>query len=145
MTRILTLFFWCFSASLVWATDGSEPNTDPVFVTGVDTDLSEFVWKKRPIVVFSDSEFDPRFIEQMETLHARPDALIARDVIVLTDTDPTADSALRDRFRPRGFMMVLVGKDGQVKLRKPFPWDVRELSRAIDKMPLRQQEMRAAE
>ncbi len=39
-------------------------------------------------------------------------------------------------------MLVLVGKDGSVYLRKPFPWDVRELSRSIDKMPLRQQEMR---
>ena len=31
--------------------------------------------------------------------------------------------------------------DGQVKLRKPLPWDVRELTRSIDKMPLRQQEI----
>jgi len=34
-----------------------------------------------------------------------------------------------------------VGKDGRVALRKPAPWSVRELSRSIDKMPLRQQEM----
>jgi hypothetical protein len=39
-------------------------------------------------------------------------------------------------------MMVLVGKDGQIKLRKPLPWDVREISRVIDKTPLRQQELR---
>ena len=63
-------------------------------------------------------------------------------MVVLTDTDPAADSALRQTFRPRGFMLVLVGKDGQIKLRKPLPWDVRELSRAIDKSPLRQQELR---
>jgi len=37
---------------------------------------------------------------------------------------------------------VLIGKDGGVKLRKPFPWSVRELSRSIDKMPMRQQELR---
>jgi hypothetical protein len=36
-----------------------------------------------------------------------------------------------------------MGKDGQIKLRKPFPWDARELSRSIDKMPMRQQEMRS--
>ena len=48
----------------------------------------------------------------------------------------------RRKFRPRGFMLTLIGKDGEVELRKPFPWDVREISRSIDKMPLRQQEIR---
>jgi len=49
---------------------------------------------------------------------------------------------LRTKLRPRGFMLVLIGKDGGVKLRKPLPWDVRELSRTIDTMPMRQREMR---
>ena len=70
-------------------------------------------------------------------------ALAERDVVVIADTDPAAESELRRELRPRGFMMALVGKDGGVKLRKPFPWDVRELTRTIDKMPLRQQEVRA--
>jgi hypothetical protein len=39
-------------------------------------------------------------------------------------------------------MLTLIGKDGEVKLRKPFPWDVREISRSIDKMPMRQREIR---
>jgi len=64
-------------------------------------------------------------------------------VVIIVDTDPSGESALRTKLRPRGFMMVLIGKDGQVKLRKPLPWDVRELTRSIDKMPLRRQEMRA--
>jgi hypothetical protein len=38
-------------------------------------------------------------------------------------------------------MMALLGKDGGVRLRKPLPWDTRELSRVIDKMPMRQQEI----
>lgn len=71
----------------------------------------------------------------------RPDDLAVRDVIILTDTDPSAQSALRTRLRPRGFMMVLIGKDGQIELRKPQPWDIREITRSIDKMPLRQQEI----
>jgi hypothetical protein len=47
-------------------------------------------------------------------------------------------------MRPRGFMLVLVDKEGQIELRKPFPWDVREITRSIDKMPLRQREIREA-
>ena len=63
-------------------------------------------------------------------------------MVVITDTDPDAKSALRTKLRPRGFMLVLIGKDGGVKLRKPAPWDVRELTRVIDKTPERQQEVR---
>ena len=37
---------------------------------------------------------------------------------------------------------MLVGKDGGTKLRKPFPWDVRELTASIDKMPMRREELR---
>ena len=32
--------------------------------------------------------------------------------------------------------------DGTILLRKPAPWDVREISRSIDKLPLRKQEVR---
>ncbi|MCP5076142.1 MAG: DUF4174 domain-containing protein [Rhodobacteraceae bacterium] len=104
-------------------------------------DLSVFLWKNRPVVVFSDTPEDPRFIRQMDMIADDEVQLTIRDVVVLTDTDPAAKSALREQLRPRGFMLVLIGKDGKVKLRKPSPWSVRELSRAIDKMPLRRDEI----
>lgn len=103
--------------------------------------LDGYRWLNRLIVVFSDSPNDPRFAEQMELLLSRPDELQDRDVIVLTDTDPVAKSHLRGQLRPRGFVVLIIGKDSGVKLRKPFPWSVREISRAIDKMPLRQREI----
>ena len=106
--------------------------------------LDEFQWLKRPIVVFADTPADPRFTEQMRLLSDRAEALDERDVVVIVDTDPDAESELRLQLRPRGFMMVLIGKDGGVKLRKPSPWDVREISRVIDKMPMRQDEIRRA-
>ena len=106
--------------------------------------LDDLLWVARPIVVFADTPNDPRFVTQMELLEAGKEALVERDVVVLTDTDPDLKSDLRQKLRPRGFMLVLLGKDGQVKLRKPLPWDVREISRAIDKMPMRQQELRSA-
>ena len=65
-------------------------------------------------------------------------------MVVLTDTDPAAMSDLRRKLRPRGFMLAIIGKDGGVKMRKPFPWDVREITHAIDKFPLRKQELRDA-
>jgi hypothetical protein len=107
----------------------------------VEANLSDFLWLKRPIVVFADTPADPRFKRQIELLEARTQALEDRDVVVLVDTDPKSPSDIREKLRPRGFMLVLIGKDGGVKLRKPFPWDVRELSHAIDKIPLRLQEL----
>ncbi|MEV8466537.1 DUF4174 domain-containing protein [Fluviibacterium sp. DFM31] len=108
------------------------------------TELEQFLWVARPVVVFADTPNDPRFIKQIELLNARKGELWARDVVVIADTDPAAKSALRTQLRPRGFQLTLVGKDGKVALRKPEPWDVRELTRAIDKMPLRKQEIRDA-
>lgn len=118
------------------------PDEDRFIFDGATADLDAYLWQNRPILIFADSPNDPRYIQQLELLNALPDDLIDRDVVVLTDADPSVDSALRTKFRPRGFMMVLIGKDGGVKLRKPFPWSVRELSRVIDKMPTRQQEVR---
>lgn len=105
-------------------------------------DLAQFQWTNRLLVIFADTGNDPRFVEQMDLLRGDSDQLDERDVIVLLDTDPTLQSRLRERMRPRGFAIVLVGKDGQIRLRKPFPWSVREISRAIDKSPLRQRELR---
>jgi hypothetical protein len=104
--------------------------------------LDDFIWAARPIVVFAQSENDPQFQRQMTLLLERVDELSERDVVIITDTDPDALTDVRQQLRPRGFMLALLGKDGQVKLRKPAPWDVRELSRSIDKMPMRQQEIR---
>ncbi|MGJ8611237.1 MAG: DUF4174 domain-containing protein [Octadecabacter sp.] len=148
MIRIFALISWGLVATTATAQD-----TDTQFapeIWAVDRylafesstlDIDDFVWLARPVVVFADSPNDPRFIRQMELFAERPDELAQRDVIIVTDTDPDADSALRLRLRPRGFALVIMGKDGEVELRKPAPWDIREISRTIDKMPLRQQEV----
>jgi hypothetical protein len=106
--------------------------------------LDDFLWLNRLIVVFANTERDPSFREQMELLADRPVDLIDRDVIIVTDTNPSEPSDLRQKLRPRGFGFVLIDKDGVVKLRKPAPWHVREIVRSIDKTELRQQEVRDA-
>jgi hypothetical protein len=106
-----------------------------------NTTLENFEWTQRPIIIFADSEKDPNFISQMEFLSEDFNALKERDIIVLVDTNPSKSSSLRKRLRPHGFTFILIGKDGQVKLRKPSPWNIREIGRVIDKMPIRQQEI----
>ena len=106
-----------------------------------DTNLKIYEWTHRPIVIFANSDRDPNFVSQMEFLSEDIRALQERDIIVLIDTDPNFSSSLRKKLRPHGFAFILIGKDGQVKLRKPSPWNIREIARVIDKMPIRQQEI----
>ena len=118
-------------------------NDNALIIKGSEINLDDFLWINRPIVVLADSPGDPRFVEQMRLLREQLPDLKDRDVVVITDTEPSQKTDLRQKLRPRGFMLVLIGKDGGIKLRKPSPWNVREISRIIDKMPMRRQEMRA--
>ena len=107
---------------------------------------AEIVWAdlmyvKRPIVVFADSPNDPNFLRQMELIAREPGELAERDVIVITDTDPDARTEVRKKLRPRGFSLVLLDKDLKPVIRTPLPWEVREITHAIDKFPLRRQEI----
>lgn len=107
-----------------------------------EIDLDDFRWVARPVVVFADSPRDPEYSTQLELLSRDILNLVERDVIIVTDADPDDATEVRRKLRPRGFSLALIGKDGTVALRKPAPWSVREISRTIDKMPLRQQEVR---
>jgi hypothetical protein len=169
MQQVLVIVFTAFLASTALAQDSgtTAATPDPVAATSpvaedgapapeeaapkelvplnaADVSLEDFLWIKRPVVVFADTPADPRFREQMDLLAARPAELLDRDVVVIFDTDPKQKSAIRSKLRPRGFMLTLIAKDGGIVLRKPFPWDVRELSRSIDKLPLREQELNDA-
>ncbi|MEQ9241478.1 DUF4174 domain-containing protein [Roseovarius indicus] len=145
MPKTLTLVFLSFLAALGVAGPAmsqDDLSRDELILPGSSVKLEDFMWIKRPLVVFADSPADPRYVQQMEYITERLDDLDRRDVVVLTDTDKGADTALRKELRPRGFMLVLIGKDGTIYLRKPLPWSVREISRVIDKLPMRQQEVR---
>jgi hypothetical protein len=111
---------------------GADPGDRPL-ITDTDT-IDQFRYTAIPLVVFADTPEDPRFTRQLELLAARKDALFDRDVVIIADTDPANPSPVRRALRPRGFSVVLIDKQGRVNLRKPEPWDVRELTRTIDKM-----------
>jgi hypothetical protein len=110
-----------------------QPASDVVF--------ADQLYVKRPIVVFADSPNDPNFVRQIDLLSRAYPELAQRDVILVTDTDPEARSEWRQKLRPRGFSLVIMDKDLRPVVRKPLPWDVREITAAIDKMPLRRTEI----
>ena len=151
ISLFLASFALAITATVATATDGETNELTPVEIWEADRTtifdardikLDDFRWIARPVVVFADTPADPAFQEQVDLLQERIDELVERDVLLITDTSRAELSDVRRKLRPRGFMLTLIGKDGGVKLRKPFPWDVRELTRSIDKMPLRLQEIR---
>lgn len=106
-----------------------------------EADLASYLWRLRPIVVFADTPNDPQFVRQMQYLAEGGAELEERDVIVIVDTDPSARTEVRMRLRPRGFSLVIMDKDGEVKRRNPSAWRIREITHTIDRFPLRRQEM----
>ncbi|WP_022702975.1 DUF4174 domain-containing protein [Pseudorhodobacter ferrugineus] len=119
----------------------AQDNAPLVVIDAPGVTMAEFLWLKRPIVVFADSPNDPSVTTQLEYLAEQPQALADRDVVVIVDTNPAAASFFRQKLRPRGFSLVLLDKDGEIEIRKPRPWDVREITRAIDKFPMARQEL----
>ena len=103
--------------------------------------LADLLYLNRPVVVFADSPNDPNYIRQMELLTHNVADLIEREVIIITDTTPNPASQIRQKLRPRGFSLVIIDKDGEAELRKPLPWDTREITHAIDKFPSRRVEV----
>jgi len=141
MKPILALVISALIPFAALAADPALTPDDQIIRPAGDTELEEFLWTHRPIVVFADSPADPRYAEQIERFNDSLEALRERDVVILTDTDPSAASPVRKKLRPRGFMLVLIDKDGGIKLRKPSPRTVREINRTIDSTDSRKREV----
>jgi hypothetical protein len=125
-------------------------------VENVDADslLSELVWEKRVLLVFAPNPADDRLERQNAVLGAVDDGLIERDMtviralasdVVTIDGDSRAQPA--DSFYRRfgvdagEFRVILVGKDGTVKLDRNAVVSDDELFQLIDSMPMRRYEM----
>lgn len=147
MSRVLAAVFLLSVSFGLAAQEASQAAETPdsasalEILPAAEVDLGEYLWVNRVLVVFADTPADPRFVKQLQMIEDRPRDLLERDVIVVTDTDPKSGSSARKELRPRGFALVMVDKDGDVKLRKPSPWSTREIARSIDKTPLRRQEI----
>ncbi|WP_312239595.1 DUF4174 domain-containing protein [Pantoea sp.] len=101
-------------------------------------DLNQYQWRNRPVVIFAPSEKDADYIRQIKMLEQSRAALAERDIIVLSDTAPAKNGHLRSQLQPHGFEVVLVGKDGGIKIREKAPVSSEALLSTIDRMPMRQ-------
>lgn len=100
--------------------------------------LEHYRWHKRLLMIFAPSDRDADFMRQMALLQQQQDALRERDIVVLSDVRPADGGALRAQLNPAGFEIVLVGKDGGMKLRETRPVSAEALLSLVDRMPMRQ-------
>ncbi len=118
-----------------------DPDEELLFLDAVDIDVREFIWERRIVVVMANTPNDPQFEQQLSALASRAQEFVDRDVVVIFDTDPEANTALRQVMRARGFMVAIIDKDGEVKARRPAVRSGRELMAVIDRFPSRRQEL----
>ncbi|EIC84159.1 DUF4174 domain-containing protein [Serratia sp. M24T3] len=126
-------------ASSLLTCSTSQAADNPIFrsLTPETANLDRYQWHYRPVLIFAPSKTDANYVQQMAILEKSKVELVERDIIVLSDTSPASKGYLRSQLNPHGFEVMLVGKDGGVKLRQQKPLSSEMLLSTIDKMPMR--------
>lgn len=117
--------------------------------------LDGYLFDTRPILLFTSSSTHPKFLQQLSAFAQFECEFYKRDIEVLTvvgngngngnaviDGDMLTNedvSFLRDELEVGAYseLLVLVGKDGRVKLRAHMPLNANDLLRLVDAMPMR--------
>ncbi|MEO1653786.1 MAG: DUF4174 domain-containing protein, partial [Bacteroidota bacterium] len=119
-------------------------------------DLQDFRWKNRIILLFGYHSRQESFQIQRALLQNQSSGLKERDLLLFQvfkmeegkylekRIKKSWAQALRQKFRvgARDFCLILIGKDGGVKLKSNKAVPVQEIFALIDGMPMRQREMR---
>ena len=119
-------------------------------------DLKEYEWRNRLLLLFTPSLDGPGYLKLNEDLSRQKEEVMDRDLLVFHILEsgettlgnlPLAEGSgdyLREKFsiKPGTFTVLLIGRDGGVKLRREGQVKLQELFSLIDSMPMRQREMR---
>jgi len=119
-------------------------------------ELKNFQWKNRILLIFAPSADDFACQSLTAGLKTQKTEVGDRGLLIgeffedgasqfaSAPLHPQSAEAFRKRFAVRNgqFTVILIGKDGEVKLRREAPVQLEEIFVLIDSMPMRQQEMR---
>ena len=117
-------------------------------------ELSDYLWQRRPLLVFAPTDSDPRLVETQRRIEASRCDFADRDMVlglILTGGAGTLDGDVVDTSQAQrlasefgidanGFAVVLIGKDGGEKLRLNDVPDLQAIYAVIDGMPMRTRE-----
>jgi hypothetical protein len=122
-------------------------------------DLDAYRWKNRILIIFVPSVDSENYEAQKESLRNQSAGILDRDlrIVEVLEKDSSSDLGislcgesarnLRNKFGVTAdeFQVILIGKDGTVKLRSKAAVSPSALFQLIDAMPMRQEEMRKKE
>jgi len=117
-------------------------------------DLDAYRWQNRIVLIFAPTAGDTLYAQQLAIFATREAELAERDLLLgrfpadeqgSFAGQPVAQAggaALRARYdlQAEDFALILIGKDGSVKLTVEEPVSTVRLFDLIDGMPMRQQE-----
>jgi len=105
-------------------------------------------WEKRILLLCTSDTRQADYLRQKEILKKEEAGLKERDMLVLEMVYDKATQADKDylekelEIKPTKFTVVLLGKDGGVKLKQNQPLGTEDLFGTIDAMPMRKREMK---
>ena len=131
-----------------------KPTSQPMRLASDTIDLGGYQWKHRIVLVFAESDERPEFRGFMASWSREQEGVKDRDLVVFETLikgtsrgpsgllTPAQADDLRKRFATAGepFEVVLIGKDGAVKLRSGST-STAQIFELIDNMPMRRDEM----
>jgi hypothetical protein len=152
MQLLLRIFLWAgVFLWLLWGAAGgiAAGQEKEVF------ELGKFQWKNRILLIFAPSAEDPARESLVAELNTQVAGVRGRDLLIGelfeagasrfagAPVTPQSAEAFRREFAVRKgtSTVILVGKDGEVKLRREGPVQTAEIFALIDSMPMRQKEM----
>lgn len=119
-------------------------------------DFDQFKWRNRLLFLFASERNDPFFRDLKGEISDRKNEVDDRDLVVFeilesgpsrmdtTQIDPRTAASLRKHFdlTQKTFALILLGKDGGIKLKRNDRVKLDEIFALIDSMPMRKDEMR---
>lgn len=118
-------------------------------------DLDNYRWKNRLVLIFAPFGKESSYLKQKLEFEGKSKELENRDIVMIEllksdgsmiDKVPISDDqqlSLREKFDvAEDFLIILIGKDGTIKLRSEQPVLSEDLFVLIDGMPMRKEEMR---
>ena len=118
----------------------------------VSQNLDDFRWKNRIVLIMNPGPQNPLSDKQLKSFRLYKAEIKERDLLVfevnntsVTDIFEAQRSLDPAEIPHRNYEgIILLGKDGGIKLKKPFYVPPSELFELIDSMPMRRAEMKSS-
>ena len=119
-------------------------------------DLTQFQWKNRLLFIFTPDADDKLFQKLQNEIIAKKVEVEDRDLVVFevlergpsmmnaAHLDQKKVDSIRKHFSVphKSFRIILIGKDGSIKLKRDDQIDLEAIFELIDSMPMRKDEIR---